>query len=281
MLFLITCVSTFLAGVTDWMTMEYLMQPLLWRRAVLTNWPQGLIYMVAVLSILMTHEMGHFIATLRHRIPASLPFFIPFPLSPIGTMGAVIGMAGFKADRKQVFDIGVAGPIAGLVVAIPILFFGIRALPVPASNHGPYLLDCPMIVRLMFTIARPEYVGTTKIAIGNVNPLFMAGWVGLLITGLNMLPVSQLDGGHVIYALFLKRGHVIARGFLMVAIAYVVFARVQIWIVMLILVTLMGTDHPPTRNDNIPLGPVRTLIAWLSLLIPVLCFPPQGLIVKM
>ena len=107
----------------------------------------------------------------------------------------------------------------------------------------------------------------------------MAGWFGLLITGLNMMPISQLDGGHVIYGLFGKRAHILARLSLFIAIFVVVlnFERVWMWTLMLLLVTMLGTDHPPTADDRVPLGTFRTILGWLSLSIPFLCFPFFGL----
>jgi membrane-associated protease RseP (regulator of RpoE activity) len=106
----------------------------------------------------------------------------------------------------------------------------------------------------------------------------MAGWVGLLITGLNMLPVSQLDGGHVIYALFRRRAHWVARGFILFALAYIVLFDKMIWAPMAIIVVLIGTDHPPTADDQVRLGGFRQLLGYLSLLIPLLCFPIDGVI---
>ena len=280
-LFFVTCLSTFIAGATSWFPMgpiSYGDSYMELRRTILVNWQQGLVYMGGVLAILGLHEMGHFLATIRYRIPASFPFFIPFPVSPIGTMGAVIGMAGHRADRKQMFDIGIAGPLAGLVVAIPILWLGVRDLDMTIAAAGPFQLDLPWIAKAMISWVRPDLHSISRISISQLNPYFMAAWVGLLITGLNMMPVSQLDGGHIIYALLLKRGHWVARIFLLTAIAYVVLARVGIWSVMLILVTLMGTDHPPTSNDRVPLGWFRTILGWLSLSIPFLCFPARGII---
>jgi membrane-associated protease RseP (regulator of RpoE activity) len=231
--------------------------------------------MVCVLAILFAHEMGHFVATLIHRIPASLPFFIPLPIvSPIGTMGAVIAMDGRRADRREVFDIGISGPIAGLVFAIPILIYGVWRLDFSRPYFGP-AYDSPLLVDLLVGWLRdtPNYRGS--IAQGQLNPYFMAGWVGLLITGLNMMPVSQLDGGHVIYTLFGRSAHWVARGFIFFAILFIVFGGALNWLLMLILVILMGTDHPPTRDDSISLGPLRTTIGFCSLIIPVLCFPPH------
>jgi membrane-associated protease RseP (regulator of RpoE activity) len=241
-------------------------------------WEQGLIYTGAVLAILMFHEMGHFIATLVHRIPASLPFFIPWPLGPFGTMGAVIGMAGHRANRRELFDIGIAGPLAGLVVAIPFLYLGVQQLDLSQAGIGPYRFDLPVVARWMISSVRPDLEYVESIAISQLNPYFMAAWVGLLITGLNMMPISQLDGGHVIYALLLKKGHLVARLFLLAAITYVLVSGTLMWILMILIVTLIGTDHPPTADDSISLGWFRTILGVASLSIPFLCFPPRGLL---
>lgn len=277
-LFVLTCFSTFIAGALYWTPAWYLGQGIEFRRCFLENWQQGLIYMGTVLTILFFHEMGHFLAARRHRVPASYPFFIPFPISPIGTMGAVIGMRGNLADRRQLFDIGIAGPLAGLFVAIPLLLLGIKNLDMSAPPTGMYELDCPYIVDLLLPWIRPDLKSIDTIAVSQLNAVFMAAWVGLLITGLNMMPVSQLDGGHVVYTLFLKRAHIIARVFLMTAILYAVFGSGGLWSVMIILVILLGTDHPPTANDRQPLGWFRTTLGYASLAIPILCFPIRGVI---
>ena len=272
-LFLLTCLSTFWAGALGWpleprFNVTYLFQ------SVINNPGRGLIYMACVLAILFAHEMGHFIATIIHRVPASWPFFIPFPLNPMGTMGAVIAMDGRRGNRRQVFDIGIAGPLAGLVFAIPILMYGVGQLDVSRDFYGP-AVDSPILVDMLIGFKNDTSHYNGSIALSQLNPYFMAGWVGLLITGLNMMPVSQLDGGHVIYTLFgRRRALFIARTFVFAAIALIVCYDAFIWMIMLLLVILIGTDHPPTRDDHIPLGPVRTTIGLMSLVIPVLCFPP-------
>ena len=154
MLFVLTCFSTFLAGATQWNPLDVLvacavnenLSPL--RRIIVAHWSDGLVYMLCVLAILMTHEMGHFVMTVIYRVRASLPFFLPLPISPIGTLGAVIAMDGQKANRREIFDIGLAGPIAGLVVAIPIMWIGVQQLhfDVPASG---FTLDPPLAMRLL------------------------------------------------------------------------------------------------------------------------------------
>ncbi|HEY6565396.1 MAG TPA: site-2 protease family protein, partial [Pirellulaceae bacterium] len=218
--------STFLVGVTHWVGIPQAATVSTagnFRWMIVANWEQGLAYMVAVIGILLTHEMGHFIATLIYRIPASLPFFIPLPISPIGTMGAVIGMAGNRADRRQTFDVGIAGPLAGLAVILPVLWIGIEQLDLTQPRRGGFALDFPWLVRILIAWLRPELRDARDVWVSQLNPYFMAGWVGLLITGLNMLPVSQLDGGHVTYALLKRRAHFVARAFLLGAIFYCVW----------------------------------------------------------
>jgi Zn-dependent protease len=281
-LFAATCLSTFFAGATNWQPLMALMNTdgwatVGWRQLLIRNWDQGLIYMGCVLAILLTHEMGHFVAALLYRVPASLPYFIPFPVAPIGTMGAVIGMEGHRANRRGIFDIGLAGPLAGLVAAAPILWLGIMKLDLQTPVYGE-LYDCPLLIKWTAAWLRPEYAGLSAVGSSQLNPYFMAGWVGLLITGLNMLPVSQLDGGHVVYALLGRRAHWIARGFILLAITYIVVERAWIWTLMLILVMLIGPDHPPTSNDRVRLGWFRYTLGFASLVIPILCFPPRGIV---
>ena len=275
-LFILACLSTFWAGTTIWSPFEYQWAEL--RLAILANWHSGLTYMACVIGILMFHEMGHFLMTLRFQIPASLPYFIPFPVSNIGTMGAVIAMAGYRANRRQTFDIGIAGPLAGLVLAVPILLIGVKTLDLSQTGYGSFAVDCPLLVRLVIRWLRPEHAHVTHIWVSQMNPFFMAAWVGLLITGLNMVPISQLDGGHVTYTLFGKWAHWIARGFLIFVLAYIVIARAYMWTLMVVLVTLIGTDHPPTANDHMPLGRGRYILGLVSLVIPALCFPPRGFV---
>ena len=135
--------------------------------------------MACVLAILMTHELGHFFATVLYRIPASLPIFIPFPITPIGTMGAVIGMDGRIANRKEIFDIGIAGPIAGLIAAIPILWVGIHHLDLSGPVYGMERYDCPLLIEWMMRWLRPDQGLVTEIRTSQLNAYFMAGWVGL------------------------------------------------------------------------------------------------------
>ncbi|MBI2826252.1 MAG: site-2 protease family protein [Planctomycetia bacterium] len=244
---------------------------------VVKEWSEGFEYMAAVMGILLAHEMGHFIQALRYGVPASLPFFIPMPFTPIGTMGAVIGMQGSEADRKELFDIGLSGPLAGLVVALPLIWFGVTtADPFPLQVRGDLHFQDPLLFKVLMWLLRPDLLPGQELAL---NPLLMAGWVGLLITGLNMLPVSQLDGGHVAYALFGRGSFWLARGVILAAIAFMVMANVYGWVVMLFLVMMIGIEHPPTANDRAPLGWGRKILGLASLAIPILCLAPDPITV--
>lgn len=296
-LFVLTMLSTFVAGATGWTTIGYIFTGLPpfdavenwdigavnFRLAILRHWQEGLIYMVCLLLMLLAHEMGHFLATVYYRIPASFPYFLPFPVSPLGTLGAVIRMDNRDADRKQMFDIGIAGPLAGLVVAVPLLIVGIQRLDLskpPAYANVPseaiFKLGMPPAARMLMNQIKPQgYQQQTQIDVRYVNPYFMAGWVGLLVTALNMMPVSQLDGGHIIYCMFGRWAHWIARAFMVLAIAYMVYQGTYWMIVMLGLILLIGVDHPPTSNDRAPLGVVRYALGVASLAIPALCLSLQ------
>lgn len=292
LLFVATCLSTFISGVgTEYARLlpgQQLVHLALKEGIVTVGWLwggvghtlsfaplSGLVYMLAVMSVLMAHEMGHFLQAVRYGVPASLPFFIPMPISPIGTMGAVIGMAGSEADRKQMFDIGISGPLAGLVLAVPMTVIGVlQGGYVVNPPVGELYFGDPLLVTWLIQWLRPDLPAG---AILTMTPLMKAGWVGLLITGLNMLPISQLDGGHVAYSLFGKRAHILARGVLFAAVAFVVLQEEYGWMVMIFLVMLIGPDHPPTRDDRVPLGRVRQILGLVSLLIPILCLTPRPL----
>lgn len=302
LLFLATCASTFFVGMTNWQPLEELMGLMAWSQGAAPRWfdpaisspgvelrrdlmryaaawETGFLYMATMLGILFAHEMGHFLMALRYRVPASLPYFLPVPISPIGTFGAVIGMDGMRADRKQLFDIGLAGPLAGLVIAIPVLWYGVTQMDLTAPGTGHFELDLPIAMDLMMRWSEvPGYSPGLYINQSQLNPYFMAGWVGLLVTGLNMIPVSQLDGGHVTYTMFGRKAHWIARGFLVAAVLFIAIMQAWNWILMLLLIILMRPDHPPTSDDTVPIGWFRYTLGCLSLTIPLLCFPPMAII---
>ena len=283
-LFLLTCASTFWVGVCRWTpnliqpwvdaVRELSLLPL--RELLLANWDSGLIYMLCVLTILLLHEFGHFFMTLYYRVPASFPYFLPFPLNPLGTLGAVIGMQGNAADRKQIFDIGLAGPLAGLVAAVPIAYYGVSQLDLTGPDYGGLGFRMPLLLDWFAKITEvPGYQPGQIVFLNKLNPWFVAGWVGMLVTGLNMMPVGQLDGGHVTYTMFGKVAHLIAQLAIVFAVGYMVYHLNFMLGLMVVLVVLMGPKHPPTLDDSVPLGVFRYALGLASLSIPVLCFPPR------
>ena len=296
-LLLATCVSTFWTGAVAWKPIVHLGTLHRGLSALVENlsqgsplaaldealavaqmdWRRGLLYMALVVGLLLAHEMGHFVMTLRHRIPASLPYFIPLPVVPFGTLGAVIGMEGSGADRRGLFDMGVAGPLAGLIVTLPITIVGILLLPAVPLQGDSLCFHNPLVFQWLIATLRPDYPTPAVLYLNQFNPFLMAGWVGLLLTGLNMLPIGQFDGGHVAYALLGERAHLLARGLLVAAILFVLATETYFWVILLVLVILLGTDHPATADDRCRLGRLRTLVGWAALLIPILCFPPLGI----
>ena len=297
LLLLATCLSTFWAAGTDWRPYAHLdsLEQAFWSfwqnlpqgsftasvreslGILKLNWSQGMTYMLAVMGILLMHEMGHFLMALRYGIPASLPFFIPVPILPFGTMGAVISMEGSQADRRQLFDLGTAGPLAGLAVALPITWIGIGQLPAAPEPGSGFCFQNPLIFQLLIALLRPEYPTPTHLYLNQFNPYIMAGWVGMFVTGLNMLPISQLDGGHVAYALLDRGSYTLARGVLIAAMVFVLLTEQYGWVVMLVIVIIMGIDHPATADDRVELNPLRRALGWLCLLVPILCLAPIGI----
>jgi membrane-associated protease RseP (regulator of RpoE activity) len=237
-----------------------------------TTMVQGPIYSVCVLSILTAHEFGHYFAARHYRVPATLPYFIPFP-SLLGTLGAVIRMSPYIPNRRALFDIAAAGPIAGLVVAFPMSFLGIflsQQVPTPDQGANWISLGEPLLFQGMQWLifgAQPE--GSELL----LHPMAFAGWVGLFVTALNLLPISQLDGGHINYALFGRRSRMVATiafGLLAILTAIQGFQ----YLIMLVLLWYMGIGHPPTLNDRMDLGPMRRRIGFWLWVVFVLCFTP-------
>lgn len=280
-LFLLTCLSTFWVGITAWQPLPALQvaasqgDTIYLRQLAIAHWSDGLIYMTCVLAILLCHELGHFVMTIIYRVPATVPIFLPFPFNPIGTLGAVIGMKGIAGNRKQIFDIGIAGPLAGLVVAVPIALIGVAQLDLSAPPQGGLGLRMPLAFDWLirwFGVA--GYVGQ-PIWLNQLNPYFAAAWVGFFVTGLNMIPVGQLDGGHITYTLFGRYARFLAQAILVAAIAAMVYFRSYVLIVMVALLLVIGTGHPPTRDEVSPMGWTRCVLGFISLVIPILCFPPM------
>lgn len=275
-LFLLTCLCTFTVYGFDRSVVS--LDPLLidWSRF---RWA-GFCYAVPLMTILVCHEAGHFFQTLRYRVKASFPYFIPMPLPPIGTMGAVIAMSSNMRDRRALFDIGISGPLAGLVPTIIFCVLGLQWSEVMEVPSGPnQYLGEPLLFKLIIR----QTIGA--LPPGHdvfLHPTAFAGWVGLLITSLNLFPIGQLDGGHVFYALLLKKSYRVAPWILYgIALAVLFFTVVfayPMWILMVVLLFFMGAKHPPTANDNVELGPVRTALGWATLAFVIVGFTPMPII---
>jgi membrane-associated protease RseP (regulator of RpoE activity) len=226
----------------------------------------GLSYAVPVMIILASHEAGHFLQARRYGVRSSLPYFIPVPLPPLGTFGAVIAMDSRVRDRKALFDIGISGPLAGLVPTLVFCVWGLHLSHVAPSSEGGLHFGDPLIFRwLAGMILEPIPDGFDIY----VHPIAFAGWVGLLVTSINLLPVGQLDGGHVLYALLRKKARpvasVVLAGAVVAVIGGVIVYQYPGWVLMLAMLLFMGPRHPSTRNDHVALGPVRIVLGWLTL----------------
>jgi membrane-associated protease RseP (regulator of RpoE activity) len=266
LLFVATCVSTWLAGMT--MVEDEGFQGLM----------EALRYAVPVMTILLCHEMGHFLQAYRYGVYATLPYFIPMPIvSPFGTMGAVIAMEPRIGGRRALFDIGISGPLAGLAPTFIFLIIGLHHSTYAIPPRHEMSFGDPSILRFFATMIRgpiPEGCEVVK------SPMAFAGWVGLFITSLNLIPIGQLDGGHVLYALLRRKANRVAKFLLFAALFLVIWKweLLHFWLVMLALLFMMGPMHPPTADDEEPLGLVRTVLGWLTLAFIFIGFTPVPII---
>jgi membrane-associated protease RseP (regulator of RpoE activity) len=235
----------------------------------------GVPFSAALLSILLAHELGHFLLSVRNRVYATLPFFIPAP-TPFGTLGAFIKIKSHFRSRTALFDIAVAGPIAGFVVAIPMAIIGlIFSRPLPANIEANSVqLGQPLIFHLIAGLLAKLHIGyaaSTPLRAMQLHPVAYAAWIGMLATSLNLVPGGQLDGGHIIYALR-PAAHRVITWLAIVALATMtVFLNVSwfIWIFAL----LITRKHPPVPADP-PLPGNRRWLAWAALLILALTLIP-------
>jgi membrane-associated protease RseP (regulator of RpoE activity) len=241
----------------------------------------GLRYALPVMTILVCHEMGHFIQAYRYGVYASLPYFIPlpWPVSPLGTLGAVIAMEPRVGHRRALFDIGITGPLAGLVPTLVFLVIGLQhskfVVPTEQSLHGMWF-GAPLLFQfLAHWILGPAPQGYAL----DMDLMAFAGWVGLLVTSLNLIPIGQLDGGHILYALLRKKAHKVASLLLFGALFLVIWKweSYKSWTLMIFLLLLMGPIHPPTADDEEPLGFGRYILGWLTLAFIVIGFTPTPL----
>lgn len=240
----------------------------------------GLKFSISLLTILICHEMGHYIACRIYGVDATLPYFIPTPplIGPAGTFGAFIKIVSPMPSRRAVFDIGVAGPIAGFVALIPIALIGFftfqQSAPMTEIPPGTLIFSDPLLFKFLAWI-----FGINLQIPMFPNPFYFAAWIGLLVTALNLIPSGQLDGGHAIFAVFNKKIH-----FWSGRIAFVVVVTVSIlgwflynspsgFLFAVLLGVMMRVKHPEPR-DTTPLDFKRKIIAVLTLLIFILSVTP-------
>jgi len=232
----------------------------------------SIIYMVVLLTILMSHELGHFLTCRYYRIDATLPYFIPAP-TLIGTMGAFIKIKSPITRKKQLFDIGVAGPLAGFVLSLPALIYGLslsKAVP-SLPIEGSLVFGEPILLKMISGVVFKNVPGNYDIIL---HPVAFAGWVGILVTSFNLFPIGQLDGGHVIYALLGQRSKSLARFILVIFIVMGIFFWVG-WFVWAVLISFLGLKHPRIIDEVIPLSQGRKVIGIVVFIIFILSFIPD------
>lgn len=228
----------------------------------------GLIFSLPLLMILLAHEMGHFLACEYYRVDATYPYFIPFP-TPIGTMGAFIRIRSAIYTRKALFDIAIAGPIAGFLVLLPVLIVGVTLSKVHTNlaNDSDLVFGNPELVRILTSFLFPG-INNEDIYL---HPSARAAWVGLLATALNLLPIGQLDGGHLIYAFTGEFSKLLYRLAWFGVLCLAAFFSWRTWLVWAVLLFFLGMRHPAIY-DSEPLGIRRILLAFFALAIFLLSF---------
>ena len=269
----ITVVTTTLLGVDHYLSFSSNFGT----RVVLVNWHvwlEGFLYSLSILGILGAHEMGHYIACRRYDVDATLPFFLPFP-SLSGTLGAVIKIREAFPTRTALFDIGVAGPIAGFVVLIPLLFLGMalsNVVRVPPHMEG-WSLGEPLLFKLA------SWMVFGKVADGysvNMHPMVFAAWFGMLATAWNLLPFGQLDGGHLTYATLGDS----SRYFSLVTVAgavvmtFISYSWLAMTVMMVAMLIFLGPRHPRVMYEYEPLQRGRVSLAIFAIVMFVVCFTP-------
>jgi hypothetical protein len=232
----------------------------------------SMLYAVVLIAILLAHEMGHYLMCRYYRIDATLPYFIPAP-TLIGTLGAFIRIRSPITRKHQLFDVGVAGPLAGFVLAVPAMIYGLSLSKVvaPLPHENVLVFGEPLLFKI---VSEAMFKG----APGNfdmiLHPMAFAGWVGILVTALNLFPIGQLDGGHIVYAVLGPKSKVLGRPLLVAFIAMGVVFWVG-WFVWALLIGFIGLKHPRILDEDIPISSGRRLIAIAVIVIFILSFIPD------
>ncbi|MDR2644271.1 MAG: site-2 protease family protein [Planctomycetaceae bacterium] len=239
---------------------------------------EGIAFSLPLMTILTCHEFGHYFQTRRYGVYSSLPYFIPLPFVPFGTMGAVIAMDSSIPNRRALFDIGISGPLAGLFPTLFFIYLGVKwSYIVPTEIGSEIVYVQPLLFQyFVHLLYGPIPVDTTLY----LHPVAKAGWVGLFLTSFNLMPLGQLDGGHVIYALMKQRAAYLSWLVFYSAVLIVVYLQLWQWTLILVLLLIVGVSHPKTSNDKESLGIVRSIIGWITLMLVVFGLTPTPLKVK-
>jgi len=241
---------------------------------------RGLWYSVPILLILGSHEFGHYFACKVYGVDASLPYFLPMPVLLTGTLGAVIRIRQPLPGKRALFDIGIAGPIAGFVVAIPVLMLGMylsNVIPIPPDFKGTvFEFGEPLLFK---AAAWLRFGSVTDGYTVNMHPMVFAAWFGLLATALNLFPIGQLDGGHISYAVLGRRSTFVTLGMVLCLVGLTFWSRS--WVVWTVLTVAMlfafGPRHPRVWDEDVPLDRTRLWLAVFAVVMFILCFTPAPL----
>jgi len=275
-LFGLTCLSTLLVGTALMAMYKNSLEDLLPFLGRIVHSPSvlldGLPFSLAIMTILLGHEMGHYLTCRYYGIDATLPYFIPAP-TLVGTMGAFIRIKSPIQHRAALLEVGIAGPIAGFVLAVPALIIALAKSGFVAPEPAGMGIEIgePLIFKVMeFLMGKTPPAGMTI----NLHPIGFAAWFGFFATALNLLPVGQLDGGHVCYALFSGMHKRISQAFLFTLIPLGLLYW-QGWLLWTTVLLFIGLRHPMTLDDSVPLGTRHTVLGWIGLTMFVLCFTPM------
>ncbi len=265
LLFFLTLISVFITG------------GLMWRASpeveTAFDWQAGLSYALPLMTILLAHELGHFLVARRNRMAVSPPYFIPLPLIGFGTLGAVIAMLAPPKNRRQLLQMAAAGPLAGLIFAIPILIYGLSRSEVGPIPPGPVLMEGNSLFYLglkwlMFGQILPSADGIDV----SLSIVAFAGWMGLLVTALNLIPAGQLDGGHALFTLFGQRVRPVTYLLIGLLAALALITQFWGWLIWAGLLYLFGRVYAVPMDDLTPLDRKHKLLAAFMLLLFVLLF---------
>ncbi|MEW6215079.1 MAG: site-2 protease family protein [Nitrospirota bacterium] len=261
-LFILTLASTLLAGAMQ-TGVNLLKEP--------EKIYKGLPFALTLMVILLSHELSHYFASRKHNIKTTLPYFIPAP-TIIGTFGAFIKMKSPIATRKALLDIGVSGPIAGFIISVIVSIIGLsfsKVVPIKETK-GALSLGDSLLFTILSNIILDFQPGSQDILL---HPVAFAGWIGLFVTSLNLIPVGQLDGGHIAYALFGNR-HILLSNILEIIMVLLGLLLWEGWAIWAVLLLILGLRHPPVLYWEFPLDYKRRFLGWLALAIFVFTFIP-------